>query len=71
MSRIPRRLLLKAAAAAGAATQFSWALSAQDAHGAPRPEAAGADPVTLGWLEDGGLGAAPGTTVGVPWPKGA
>ncbi|MET9110498.1 Tat pathway signal sequence domain protein, partial [Streptomyces zhihengii] len=33
---------------------------------AGRPEA-----VTLGWLESGGLGAAPGTTLGVPWPKGA
>ncbi|MCX4556507.1 Tat pathway signal sequence domain protein [Streptomyces phaeochromogenes] len=71
MSPIPRRSLLKAAAVAGAAAQFSWALGAQDAQAAPRAEAADADPVTLDWLEDGGLGAAPGSTVGVPWPKGA
>ncbi|MFI6655577.1 Tat pathway signal sequence domain protein [Streptomyces sp. NPDC050523] len=71
MSPIPRRSLLKAAAAAGAAAQFSWALGAHDAQAAPGAEAADADPVTLDWLEDGGLGAAPGSTVGVPWPKGA
>jgi hypothetical protein len=71
MSPIPRRSLLKAAAVAGAAAQFSWALGAKDAQAAPRAEAADADPVTLDWLEDGGLGAAPGSTVGVPWPKGA
>src|SRR5438128_11568801 len=71
MSPIPRRSLLRAAAVAGAAAQFSWALGAKDAQAAPRAEAAAADPVTLDWLEDGGLGAAPGSTVGVPWPKGA
>lgn len=71
MSPILRRSLLKAAAVAGAAAQFSWALGAKDAQAAPRAEAADADPVTLDWLEDGGLGAAPGSTVGVPWPKGA
>ncbi|MER6123665.1 Tat pathway signal sequence domain protein [Streptomyces sp. NPDC001795] len=71
MSPIPRRSLLKAAAVAGAAAQFSWALGAKDAQAEPRAEAAVADPVTLDWLEDGGLGAAPGSTVGVPWPKGA
>ncbi|MGW4911538.1 exo-rhamnogalacturonan lyase family protein [Streptomyces sp. NPDC004270] len=71
MSPIPRRSLLKAAAVAGAAAQFSWALGAKDAQAAPRAEAADADPVTLDWLEDGGLGAAPGSTVGVPWPMGA
>lgn len=27
--------------------------------------------MTLDWLEEGGLGAAPGSTVGVPWPRGA
>ncbi|WP_155060424.1 exo-rhamnogalacturonan lyase family protein [Streptomyces blattellae] len=70
MSPIPRRSLLKAAAVAGAAAQFSWALGT-NAAAAPRAEAADADPVTLDWLEDGGLGAAPGSTVGVPWPKGA
>ena len=69
MSPIPRRSLLKAAAVTGAAAQFSWALGTQNAAAAPRAEAA-ADPVTLNWLEDGGLGAAPGSTVGVPWPKG-
>ncbi|NUT26613.1 MAG: Tat pathway signal sequence domain protein, partial [Streptomyces sp.] len=70
MSPIPRRSLLKAAAVAGAAAQFSWALGAKDASAAPRAEAADAGPVPLDWLEDGGLGAAPGSTVGVPWPKG-
>ncbi|MEV6761823.1 Tat pathway signal sequence domain protein [Streptomyces sp. NPDC051105] len=71
MSPIPRRSLLKAAAVAGAAAQFSWALGAKDAQAAPGAAAADADPVTLDWLEDGGLGAAPGSTVGVPWPMGA
>ncbi|MCX5419497.1 Tat pathway signal sequence domain protein [Streptomyces sp. NBC_00078] len=72
MSPIPRRSLLWAAALAGAAAQFSWAPGAKDAQASPRAGAAAdADPVTLDWLEDGGLGAAPGSTVGVPWPKGA
>ncbi|MCI3244358.1 exo-rhamnogalacturonan lyase family protein [Streptomyces spinosisporus] len=71
MSPISRRSLLRAAAVAGAAAPFSRALGAEDAQAAPGTEAAGADPVTLDWLEDGGLGAAPGSTVGVPWPKGA
>ncbi|MEU9556791.1 Tat pathway signal sequence domain protein [Streptomyces fumanus] len=70
MSPIPRRSLLKAAAVAGAATQASWALGARPADAAPAASAADDAPVTLDWLEDGGLGAAPGTTVGVPWPKG-
>ncbi|MEU0598325.1 Tat pathway signal sequence domain protein [Streptomyces sp. NPDC006393] len=70
MSPIPRRSLLKAAAAAGAAAQFSWALGARNAQAAPADSGGGADPVTLDWLEDGGLGAAPGSTVGVPWPMG-
>ncbi|MCX4879521.1 MULTISPECIES: Tat pathway signal sequence domain protein [unclassified Streptomyces] len=74
MSPIPRRSLLRAAAVAEAAAQFSWAAGARSAQAASRAEAAeaaDADPVTLDWLEDGGLGAAPGSTVGVPWPKGA
>ncbi|MFE7956407.1 Tat pathway signal sequence domain protein [Streptomyces sp. NPDC057413] len=71
MSPIPRRSLLKAAAVAGAAAQFSWALGSRDAQAAPTAGAADTDPVTLDWLEDGGLGAAPGSTVGVPWPMGA
>ncbi|WP_409473203.1 Tat pathway signal sequence domain protein [Streptomyces sp. HC307] len=70
MSPIPRRSLLKTAAITGAAAQFSWALGST-AQAAPRSAPADADPVTLNWLEDGGLGAAPGSTVGVPWPKGA
>ncbi|MDG4864970.1 Tat pathway signal sequence domain protein, partial [Streptomyces sp. T-3] len=37
---------------------------------ATAPEAAADDPVAVGWLEAGGLGAAPGSTFGVPWPKG-
>ncbi|MEV7809861.1 Tat pathway signal sequence domain protein [Streptomyces flaveolus] len=71
MSPIPRRSLLKAAAVAGAAAQSSWALGARNAEAAPGAAGGGADPVTLDWLEDGGLGAAPGATVGVPWPMGA
>ena len=55
MSPIPRRSLLKAAAVAGAAAQFSWALGSTAAQAAPGAEAAEADPVTLDWLEDGGL----------------
>ncbi|MET7680863.1 Tat pathway signal sequence domain protein [Streptomyces sp. NPDC005423] len=70
MSPIPRRTLLKAAAVAGAAAQFSRALGGGPAQAAPGAGAADADPVTLDWLEDGGLGAAPGCTVGVPWPMG-
>ncbi|MGW3313339.1 exo-rhamnogalacturonan lyase family protein [Streptomyces sp. NPDC001073] len=70
MSPIPRRSLLKAAAVAGAAAQFSWVLGAKDAQAAPGTAAADGDPVTLDWLEGGGLGAAPGSTVGVPWPMG-
>ncbi|MEU0087180.1 Tat pathway signal sequence domain protein [Streptomyces sp. NPDC006274] len=71
MSPISRRTLLSAAAAAGAAAQFSWALGGSTAQAAPRAEAADPRPVTLKWLEADGLGAAPGTTLGVPWPKGA
>jgi hypothetical protein len=71
MSPISRRTLLSAAAAAGAAAQFSWALGGSTAQAEPRAEAAGPQPVTLKWLEADGLGAAPGTTLGVPWPKGA
>ncbi|MEV0092857.1 Tat pathway signal sequence domain protein [Streptomyces sp. NPDC050738] len=69
MSPIPRRNILKAAAAAGVAAQFSWALGSQ-AQPAAAAEQAADSPVELTWLEDGGLGAAPGSTVGVPWPRG-
>ncbi|MEW2635243.1 Tat pathway signal sequence domain protein [Streptomyces sp. NPDC048389] len=71
MSPISRRSLLSAAAAAGAAAQFSWALGSNTAQAAPGAEATGPQPVTVKWLEADGLGAAPGTTLGVPWPKGA
>ncbi|MGW3915513.1 exo-rhamnogalacturonan lyase family protein [Streptomyces sp. NPDC005070] len=71
MSPLPRRSLLKAAAVAGAATQAGWVLGTPNAQAVSEPEAADADPVGLDWLEDGGLGAAPGSTVGVPWPRGA
>jgi hypothetical protein len=53
-------------AVAGAAAQFGWALGTPNAHVATGP-----DPVRLDWLEYGGPGAAPGSTVGVPWPRGA
>ncbi|MFE8014719.1 Tat pathway signal sequence domain protein [Streptomyces antibioticus] len=70
MSPIPRRSLLKAAAVAGVAAQFSRATGAEAAQAAPRAADADDSPVTLDWLEDGGLGAAPGSTLGVPWPQG-
>ncbi|MFE0320073.1 hypothetical protein, partial [Streptomyces albogriseolus] len=70
MSPIPRRTLIKAAAVAGAATQAGWTLGARDA-AAPATGPAGADPVTLDWLEECGLGAAPGSTGGVHSPRGA
>ncbi|MFJ4842734.1 Tat pathway signal sequence domain protein [Streptomyces sp. NPDC088746] len=70
MSRMPRRTLLKAAAAAGAAAQFSWSLGAAPASAAAPGAEHTDEPVTLTWLESGGLGAAPGSTLGVPWPKG-
>nr|WP_119612463.1 Tat pathway signal sequence domain protein [Streptomyces acidiscabies] len=70
MSPLPRRSLFKAAAVAGVAAQFSWALGS-NASAAPNAPSGAADPVTLDWLEDGGLGAAPGSTLGVPWPMGA
>jgi hypothetical protein len=66
MSPIPRRTVIKAAAIAGAAAQFSWALGAN----APTAAAAADTPAEVVWLEDGGLGQAPGSTFGVPWPKG-
>ncbi|MFE3827604.1 Tat pathway signal sequence domain protein [Streptomyces sp. NPDC059092] len=71
MSPIPRRSLLKAAAVAGAATQFSWALGRDQAQAADATTAAADAPVTVRWLEDEGPGAAPGSTFGVPWPRGA
>ncbi|MFE2538355.1 Tat pathway signal sequence domain protein [Streptomyces sp. NPDC059371] len=71
MSPLPRRSLLKAVAVAGAATQAGWVLGTPNARAASEAETADADPVGLDWLEDGGLGAAPGSTVGVPWPRGA
>ncbi|MFM9448555.1 Tat pathway signal sequence domain protein [Streptomyces acidiscabies] len=70
MSPLPRRSLFKAAAVAAGAAQFSWALGS-NASAAPGARSGAADPVTLDWLEDGGLGAAPGSTLGVPWPMGA
>ncbi|MHC0432954.1 exo-rhamnogalacturonan lyase family protein [Streptomyces sp. O3] len=71
MSPIPRRSVLKAAAVAGAATSFSWTLSRADAQAAPAAAPRADAPVAVTWLEDGGLGAAPGSTFGVPWPRGA
>ncbi|WP_199547833.1 Tat pathway signal sequence domain protein [Streptomyces sp. N35] len=65
-----RRSLLKLAAAAGVAGQTSWLLGAQEARAAAPEAPAAADPVTISWLEDGGLGAAAGSTFGVPWTKG-
>ena len=70
MSRMPRRALLKAAAAAGAAAQIGWTPGATPASAATRSAEHTDEPVALTWLESGGLGAAPGSTLGVPWPKG-
>ncbi|MGR3933164.1 exo-rhamnogalacturonan lyase family protein [Streptomyces sp. BRA346] len=72
MPPIPRRNLLKAAAVTGAAVPFSWML-AQNAPqaAAAEQEKAADEPVKITWLEEGGLGAAAGSTFGVPWPKGA
>ncbi|MFJ3703774.1 MULTISPECIES: Tat pathway signal sequence domain protein [unclassified Streptomyces] len=70
MSRMPRRTLLKAAAAAGAAAQIGWTLGAAPASAAARSAERTDEPVALTWLESGGLGAAPGSTLGVPWPRG-
>ncbi|MFP3989868.1 Tat pathway signal sequence domain protein [Streptomyces sp. E11-3] len=78
MSPIPRRTLLKAATAASAAVPFAGLIGSQDQAAAAAPEAGGQaaakaaapGPVEISWLEDGGLGAAPGSTFGVPWPKG-
>ncbi|MFJ8767493.1 exo-rhamnogalacturonan lyase family protein [Streptomyces clavifer] len=69
MSEMPRRTLLKAAAAAGAAAQLSWSLGSATATAAQSADST-AEPVPLTWLESAGLGAAPGSTLGVPWPKG-
>ncbi|MET9800546.1 Tat pathway signal sequence domain protein [Streptomyces sp. NPDC006368] len=75
MSPLPRRSLLKAAAAAGAAAQFSRAMGGGTARAAgpaaPARSPVADGPVTVRWLESGGLGAAPGSTFGVPWPRGA
>ncbi|MFE1266935.1 Tat pathway signal sequence domain protein [Streptomyces sp. NPDC058758] len=72
MSSIPRRSLLRAAAVAGAAAQFSWVLGRNDeAQAAPVAEPAAEErPASISWLEPGGLGAAGGSTFGVAWPKG-
>ncbi|GHG23815.1 exo-rhamnogalacturonan lyase family protein [Streptomyces hydrogenans] len=71
MSSIPRRSLLKAAAVAGAAAQFSWVLGRNEAQAAPAAEVPAEErPASVSWLEPGGLGAAGGSTFGVAWPKG-
>lgn len=74
MSPIPRRTVLKAAAVTGAATTLPWALNdAQPAAAAglaAEGEETAQGPVEIGWLEEAGLGAAPGSTFGVPWARG-
>ncbi|WP_419999484.1 Tat pathway signal sequence domain protein [Streptomyces boninensis] len=72
MSPIDRRFLLKAAAATGLVTHLGGtgtAGAASPAAAAAKPRAA--EPARIAWLEKGGPGAAPGTTFGVAWPKGA
>ncbi|WP_327170857.1 Tat pathway signal sequence domain protein [Streptomyces sp. NBC_01336] len=70
MSPIPRRTVLKAAAVAGAATTFSWALNDTAQQAAAATGKADEGPVEINWLEEEGLGASPGSTFGVPWAKG-
>ncbi|MGW0735255.1 exo-rhamnogalacturonan lyase family protein [Streptomyces sp. NPDC002851] len=67
MSSVPRRTLLKAATATAVGAAVPFGSSAPEAAAAQPPAA---EPVTVSWLEDGRLGAAPGSTFGVPWPKG-
>ncbi|KAF4407421.1 exo-rhamnogalacturonan lyase family protein [Streptomyces lycii] len=72
MSEIPRRTVLRGAAvasAAGAVSQAPWLLGGRTAQAAAAERDAG-EPVTIRWLEEGGAGAAPGSTFGVPWPRG-
>lgn len=74
MSPIPRRTVLKAAAVTGAATSLPWVLNGTAQPAAAAGTAAAGEtaqgPVEIGWLEEAGLGAAPGSTFGVPWAKG-
>ncbi|MFC9244084.1 Tat pathway signal sequence domain protein [Streptomyces sp. NPDC057136] len=74
MSPIPRRTVLKAAAVTGAATPFSWVLNdttrSAAAAGTTAEGQTAEGPVEIGWLEEAGLGAAPGSTFGVPWARG-
>ncbi|NGO71398.1 Tat pathway signal sequence domain protein, partial [Streptomyces boncukensis] len=72
MPDIPRRGVLMSAAAAGVSAQLPRTAAAAPAQPPPPDSAAGGgpDPVRVRWLEDGGLGAAPGSTFGVPWPRG-
>ncbi|GAB2597321.1 Tat pathway signal sequence domain protein [Streptomyces capparidis] len=69
MPDIPRRSLIATAAVAGAAGQLSWAAPGRAA-AAPAAPRGTEGPVEVRWLEPGGPGRAPGSTWGVPWPKG-
>ncbi|BBC31360.1 hypothetical protein SGFS_026540 [Streptomyces graminofaciens] len=71
VSGVDRRTVIKGAAVAAAATQFSWALS-RSAAAAPdgASGAASAGDTELHWLEGSAPGAHAGTTWGVPWARG-
>lgn len=63
MSGVDRRTVIKGAAAAAAAAQFSWALSRTAA-------AADGDDTELHWLEGSAPDVHAGATWGVPWARG-
>ena len=64
MSGVDRRTVIKGAAAAAAAAQFSWALSRTAA-------AADGEDAELHWLEGPAPDVHAGATWGVPWARGA
>jgi hypothetical protein len=68
-----RRSFVKNSTVAAAALQVPAVLNSLSAADPATPPAAGraVDPVDLHWLEGGTPRARPGTTWGVPWPRGA
>ena len=73
MPAFTRREFVKNAALAAAATQLISSLRAADAPATPvakKPRPLPAGLAELHWLEGGKPAAVPGTTWGVPWPRG-
>ncbi|WP_205856832.1 twin-arginine translocation signal domain-containing protein, partial [Phytoactinopolyspora endophytica] len=68
---VSRRDVLRASVVTGAAAAFPSVGGIPGAAGAEVDAAASADPVELGWLGGGHPAMTPGTTWGVPWPRGA